>query len=103
MIELKLPELGENIDHAEVSRVLISEGDMVQVDQNVLELESEKASFPLPSTHAGKVANKILNAAYGAFGSGLHLALDISAILLICGAVVAVTTIHRDRGERYDI
>ena len=56
MIELKLPELGENIESAEVSRLLIAEGDMVQVDQNVLELESDKASFPLPSTHAGRVA-----------------------------------------------
>ena len=46
MIELKLPELGENIDTAEVTRVLIAEGDTVQVDQNVLELESDKASFP---------------------------------------------------------
>jgi hypothetical protein len=55
------------------------------------------------AAHAGKIANKILNAAYDAFGSGLHLALDISAALLVCGAVVAATTIHRDRGERYDI
>jgi pyruvate dehydrogenase E2 component (dihydrolipoamide acetyltransferase) len=55
MIELKLPELGENIETAEVIRLLVSEGDVIKADQNVMELESEKAAFPLPSTHAGKV------------------------------------------------
>jgi pyruvate dehydrogenase E2 component (dihydrolipoamide acetyltransferase) len=55
MIELKLPELGENIESAEVIRLLVSEGDVIKADQNVLELESEKAAFPLPTTHAGKV------------------------------------------------
>src|SRR5438046_1796565 len=55
MIELTLPELGENIETAEVSRLLVSEGDAIQADQNVMELESDKASFPLPSPHAGRV------------------------------------------------
>lgn len=56
MVELKLPELGENVETAEVSRLLVSEGDVIQAEQNVMELDSEKASFPLPCPHAGKVA-----------------------------------------------
>src|SRR5262249_33972772 len=56
MVQLKLPELGENIETAEVSQLLVSEGDTIQVDQNVMELESEKASFGLPSPNAGRVA-----------------------------------------------
>lgn len=55
MVELKLPELGENVETAEVSRLLVSEGDVIQAEQNVVELDSEKASFPLPCPHAGKV------------------------------------------------
>src|SRR5438105_1186379 len=55
MIELKLPELGENIETAEVIRVLVREGDTIAAEQSVMELESEKAAFPLPSPHAGKV------------------------------------------------
>jgi hypothetical protein len=49
------------------------------------------------------LANKVVNAAYDAFGSGLHIALDISAVLLVVGAVVAVTMVHTPRGARYDL
>jgi pyruvate dehydrogenase E2 component (dihydrolipoamide acetyltransferase) len=56
MISFKLPELGENIDAAEVTRLLVKEGDAVAAEQSVMELESEKASFPLPAPQAGKVA-----------------------------------------------
>ena len=53
--ELTLPELGEGIDSAEVVTVLVSVGDVVQVDQSVLEVESDKASLEVPSTVSGKV------------------------------------------------
>ncbi len=56
MAELKLPELGENVETAEIIRLLVSEGDEIKPEQNVMELESEKAAFPLPSPNAGKVA-----------------------------------------------
>jgi pyruvate dehydrogenase E2 component (dihydrolipoamide acetyltransferase) len=55
MIQVKLPEIGENIETAEVSQLLVSEGDTIQANQNVMELESEKAAFGLPSPKAGKV------------------------------------------------
>ena len=44
----------------------------------------------------------MVNAAYDAFGSGLHLALEISGILLVVGAVVAATTMHKKGGATYD-
>jgi EmrB/QacA subfamily drug resistance transporter len=50
-----------------------------------------------------KIATKVVNAAYQAFGSGLHLALQISGALLLLGAAVAVLTIHRTAGQTYDI
>jgi EmrB/QacA subfamily drug resistance transporter len=49
------------------------------------------------------LANKVVNAAYQAFGSGLHVALEISAVLLIIGAVVAVTMVHVPKGARYEL
>jgi hypothetical protein len=52
---------------------------------------------------AAKIATEVVNAAYQAFGSGLHEALDISAVLLVVGAVVAVTMVHTPRGARYDL
>jgi hypothetical protein len=50
-----------------------------------------------------KIATKVVNAAYQAFGSGLHVALVISGILLLLGAGVAALTIHRTAGASYDI
>jgi pyruvate dehydrogenase E2 component (dihydrolipoamide acetyltransferase) len=55
MAEFKLPELGENIEKAEVLKVLVAEGDTVEKDQPVLELETDKATFEVPSPHAGTV------------------------------------------------
>lgn len=53
--EFKLPDLGENIEAAEVVRVLVSEGDRVEVEQTVLEMETEKAMFEVPCPFAGRV------------------------------------------------
>lgn len=56
MNELKLPELGENIESAEVAAVLVAEGDVIDRDQPVIEVETEKASLEVPSTFSGRVA-----------------------------------------------
>jgi pyruvate dehydrogenase E2 component (dihydrolipoamide acetyltransferase) len=55
-IEFKLPELGENIEAADVVNVMVKPGDTLQKDQPVLELETEKAVLELPCPHAGRVA-----------------------------------------------
>ena len=55
--EVKLPELGENITAGEVVKVLVKVGDTVAVDQPLLELETDKASFDVPSPVAGKVSS----------------------------------------------
>lgn len=52
---VKLPELGENIEEAEVLAVLVSVGDRVNKDQAVIEVETEKASVEVPSPIAGVV------------------------------------------------
>jgi len=50
-----LPELGENIESADVVKVLVSVGDTVTKEQSVMELETEKAVLELPSPVAGVV------------------------------------------------
>jgi len=55
-VEFKLPELGENIEEAEVAELLVSEGDTVEAEQPVMELETEKAVVELPCPHAGVVS-----------------------------------------------
>jgi pyruvate dehydrogenase E2 component (dihydrolipoamide acetyltransferase) len=56
MIEFKVPDLGENIESAEVLKVLVSEGDTVEAEQPVIEVETDKAAFEVPVSHAGRVA-----------------------------------------------
>jgi pyruvate dehydrogenase E2 component (dihydrolipoamide acetyltransferase) len=53
--EVKLPEISENVDSGEVVRLLVSEGDTIAKDQSIMELETDKAAFEVPSTAAGKV------------------------------------------------
>ena len=58
-IEIKLPELGENIESADVVAVLVKEGDKVQKDQGLFEIETDKATIEVPSTESG-IVQKIL-------------------------------------------
>lgn len=53
--EFKLPDVGEGIDVGTVVAVLVAEGDRIEVDQSVLELETDKAVVEVPSTVAGVV------------------------------------------------
>jgi len=53
--EFKLPQLGEGVDSADVSRILVAEGDTIDADDNVMELETEKAVADLPCPHAGEI------------------------------------------------
>ena len=53
--EFVLPDLGENISSVDVTAVLVAEGDTIAVDDPVLEIETEKSGFDVPSTVAGVV------------------------------------------------
>ncbi len=55
-IELKLPELGDGIESAEVLEVLVKEGDAVAKDQGIVEVETDKATVQVPANQAGKVS-----------------------------------------------
>lgn len=54
-IEVKLPELGENIESGKIVQVLVSSGDTVAREQPILELETDKAVIEVPSSAAGVV------------------------------------------------
>jgi pyruvate dehydrogenase E2 component (dihydrolipoamide acetyltransferase) len=53
--EFKLPELGENIEAADVASVLVKEGDIVKKDQAIIEIETDKATIEVPSTVEGTI------------------------------------------------
>jgi len=54
-IEVKLPELGENIESGKIVQVMVSPGDTVAREQPILELETDKAVIEVPSSAAGVV------------------------------------------------
>jgi 2-oxoisovalerate dehydrogenase E2 component (dihydrolipoyl transacylase) len=54
----RLPDLGEGLTEAEVVRWLVSEGDVVTVDQPVVEVETAKSLVEVPTPYAGKVATR---------------------------------------------
>jgi pyruvate dehydrogenase complex dihydrolipoamide acetyltransferase long form len=56
-IEFKLPELGENVETGDVVQVLVAEGDTIEANQPVCELETDKAVVEIPCPHAGKIVN----------------------------------------------
>ncbi|HZW38617.1 MAG TPA: dihydrolipoyllysine-residue acetyltransferase [Ignavibacteriaceae bacterium] len=61
-IEFKLPELGENIESASIVNVLVKEGDTVEQDQPVIEIETDKATIEVPSPSAGKISKVMVKA-----------------------------------------
>ncbi len=54
--EFKIPNLGDGIKGGDVLNVLVKVGDTIAQDQNVLELETDKATIEVPSSVAGTVA-----------------------------------------------
>src|ERR1700722_1082071 len=54
--DFKLPDLGEGIREAEVLGVKITEGQTIQEDVPLFEVETDKAVVEIPSPVAGKVS-----------------------------------------------
>src|SRR4051794_35215438 len=57
--QIKLPNLGENIESGDVLTIFVSEGDTVKANQDLMEIETDKATMPIPAPQAGKIT-KIL-------------------------------------------
>lgn len=76
-IEVRLPDLGEGVEDATISRWLVQEGDEVSEGDALLEVATDKVDTEVPSPAAGKVL-KINH------GEGDLVSLD--AVLLVLGA-----------------
>jgi 2-oxoglutarate dehydrogenase E2 component (dihydrolipoamide succinyltransferase) len=51
--EIKIPEVGESVSEVVIAEWLKKEGDYVEVDEPICEIDSDKASFEIPSEEAG--------------------------------------------------
>ncbi|MFZ4055564.1 MAG: biotin/lipoyl-containing protein, partial [Polynucleobacter sp.] len=54
LIEVKVPDIGDYQD-IPVIEVLIQPGDVIEKEQSLITLESDKATMDVPSSHAGVV------------------------------------------------
>lgn len=59
-MKVDLPFLAEGVEGGDVVQLLVREGDQVTEGQALLELETEKATVPVPSPAAGKVASLLV-------------------------------------------
>ena len=53
--EFKLPDLGEGLTEAEIASWLVTEGDHVDEDQPLVEVQTDKTTVEIPSPRAGTV------------------------------------------------
>lgn len=61
-MEFKLSDPGEGIHEAEITEILVSSGDSVKEGQPVMVVETDKASFELPSPYEGTVKEILVKA-----------------------------------------
>jgi 2-oxoglutarate dehydrogenase E2 component (dihydrolipoamide succinyltransferase) len=55
ILEIKIPSPGESITEAQLSTWLVNDGDYVFKDQEMAEIESDKATLPLIAADSGRV------------------------------------------------
>ena len=55
IIEVKIPSPGESISEVELTRWLVENGTIVSKDQEIAEIESEKATLPIIAPESGKL------------------------------------------------
>jgi len=59
LIEIKVPTPGESITEVELGKWLVADGDLVEKDQEVAEIESDKATLTLSATESGQLKIQI--------------------------------------------
>ncbi|MDA9563687.1 2-oxoglutarate dehydrogenase complex dihydrolipoyllysine-residue succinyltransferase [Flavobacteriales bacterium] len=55
VLEMKMPSPGESITEVEIAQWLVEDGDYVEIDQAVAEIDSDKATLELPAEQAGTI------------------------------------------------
>src|SRR5690554_548972 len=58
ILEMKVPSPGESITEVEIAEWLVSDGDYVEKDQAIAEVDSDKATLELPAEESGIITLK---------------------------------------------
>ncbi|MFG3389120.1 dihydrolipoamide acetyltransferase family protein [Streptomyces rochei] len=81
VLEFKLPDLGEGLTEAEIVRWLVQVGDVVAVDQPVVEVETAKAMVEVPCPYGG-----VVTARFGEEGAELPVGAPLLTVAVGEGA-----------------
>ncbi|MBN3929247.1 2-oxo acid dehydrogenase subunit E2 [Streptomyces verrucosisporus] len=82
--EFALPDLGEGLTEAEIVRWLVSVGDVVAVDQPVVEVETAKAMVEVPCPYGG-----VVTARFGEEGAEIPVGAPLVTVAVGASAVPA--------------
>ncbi|MGW3396700.1 dihydrolipoamide acetyltransferase family protein [Streptomyces hydrogenans] len=85
VLEFKLPDLGEGLTEAEIVRWLVAVGDVVAIDQPVVEVETAKAMVEVPCPYGG-----VVTARFGEEGTELPVGAPLLTVAV--GASAAAGT-----------
>jgi pyruvate dehydrogenase E2 component (dihydrolipoamide acetyltransferase) len=86
--DFALPDVGEGLTEAEILRWLVQPGDVVEVNQMIVEIETAKAAVELPSPFAGTVAR-------------LHV--DAGAVVPVGTTIITVEVAPQQAAERRSV
>ena len=81
--EFRLPDIGEGLTEAEIVRWLVDEGERVEADQPVVEVETDKAVVEIPSPFAGIILQH---------GGKAGDVIEVGSVLLVVGEEGEVAT-----------
>lgn len=76
--DFKLPDIGEGLTEAEIVRWLVAEGETVESDQPLVEVETDKAVVEIPSPYAGVVLKH---------GGAEGEVIEVGEVLVVIGEV----------------
>lgn len=79
MLEMKVPSPGESITEVEIAQWLVEDGDYVEKDQAIAEVDSDKATLELPAEASGIITLKVEEGDTVAVGDVVCL-IDTSAV-----------------------
>ncbi len=69
ILEIKIPSPGESVAEVEIAKWLVNDGDYVEKDQEIAEIESDKATLPLLAEESGTISIKTETGTAVAVGS----------------------------------
>ncbi|WP_329021308.1 dihydrolipoamide acetyltransferase family protein [Streptomyces sp. NBC_00690] len=95
VLEFKLPDLGEGLTEAEIVRWLVAVGDVVAIDQPVVEVETAKAMVEVPCPYGG-----VVTARFGEEGSELPVGAPL--LMVAVGATAGEEATGTSGGQPAD-